>query len=178
MQRNRTMSNRNQGFTLLELVTTLAVLSIVLIVALPTFASAIDSVRERTQVNQLVADIHFARTRAITTRRPVSICAGEAACSGHAKWSGPLSVFDDINGNGTLDDKDTPIRVSTVATNYQWNWKNFRKQPHLTFKPNGTTHSLNGSFVLCRRGMALKKIVINITGRVKLESPNATDRCT
>jgi len=25
--------------------------------------------------------------------------------------------------------------------------------------------------------MALKKVVINITGRVKLESPNATDRC-
>ncbi|MCF0015265.1 GspH/FimT family pseudopilin [Pseudomonas stutzeri] len=172
------MSNRNQGFTLIELIVTLAVLAISIAVAAPVFTATLDSVRERTLLDQLLADIHFARSAAIARRRPVSICTGDEACSGEANWSGPVFIFDDLNGNGALDDGDSPLRGSMIGNNYQWSWSNFRKQPHLTFKPDGTTHSLNGSFVLCRRGMALKKIVINITGRVKLESPNATDRCT
>ncbi len=173
------MSNRNQGFTLIELLITLSVLAIVLAIAIPSFTTTLDSVRQRTQVNQLLADLNFARSRAITSRRPVSVCAGTSGCDGLQDWSGEVLIFNDIDGNGAFDaTDDIALRVTNVSANHSWRWRNFRQQRHITFKPDGTTHSLNGSFILCRQGVALKKIVINITGRTRLAAPTADDLCT
>lgn len=172
------MPNHDQGFTLIELLVTLTVLAIVLTIAIPTFTTSIDSIRQRTQVNQLLADLNFARGRAITSRRPVSICAGVSGCDGIAKWNGQVLIFQDIGGNGGLGADDIPLRITGIAQSYAWQWRNFRKQSHMTYKPDGTTHSLNGSFILCRHGRALRKIVINVTGRARLAAPDANDHCT
>lgn len=177
-KRTRTMPDRDQGFTLIELLVTLAVLAITLTIAVPTFSTTVDSIRQRTQVNQLLADLNFARARAITTRRPVSICAGESKCDGLKKWSGQVIIFDDRDGNGALNEGDVPLRITSIAATHTWNWRNFRKQRHMTYKPDGTTHSLNGTFVLCRQNVKLKKVVINVTGRARLDAPTADDHCT
>lgn len=172
------MLHKDQGFTFIELLITLTLLAIVLAIAIPTFTATADSLRQRTQVNQLLADLNFARSRAITTRRPVSICAGESGCDGLKKWSGQVLIFDDFDGNGALDEGDVTLRTTRIAASHAWNWRNFRKQRHMTYKPDGTTHSLNGSFVLCQHDAALRKIVINITGRSRLAAPTADDHCT
>lgn len=171
------MANRDEGFTLIELLITLAVLAILLAIAIPTFNSSLESVRQRTQVNQLLADLNFARSRAITTRQPVSLCAGESGCEDLAIWSGQVMIFDDLEANGELDETDVTLRITPVASNHTWKWRNFRQQRHMTFKPDGTTHSLNGSFILCRQDAALRKIVINVTGRARLDAPKADDLC-
>lgn len=172
------MPNRDQGFTLIELLVTLTVLAIMLAIAVPSFTESLESTRQRTQVNQLLADLNFARGRAITMRRPVSLCAGALGCDGVAIWSGQILIFDDLEANGTVDEKDVTLRTTPIAASHTWKWRNFRQQKYMTFKPDGTTHSLNGTFVLCRQGAALRKIVINITGRARLDSPNADDLCT
>lgn len=172
------MPDKDQGFTLVELLITLSVLAVVLAMAIPSFGSAINSVQQRTQINQLMTDLNFARGRAITSRRPVSICAGHENCNGARSWSGQIMLFEDLNGNGKLDAEDTLLRISTVNTSHDWTWRNFRQQRHMTFKPDGTTHSLNGTFILCSQRVALKTIVINVTGRARLGTPTADDRCT
>lgn len=172
------MPNRNQGFTLIELLITLTVLAIVLAIAVPTFTSSLESIRQRTQINQLLADLNFARSRAITTQHPVSLCAGATGCENLAIWSGQVLIFEDLDANGTVDVDDVTLRATQVATSHTWKWRNFRQQRHMTFKPDGTTHSLNGTFILCRNSEALKKIVINVTGRTRLAAPNDDDHCT
>ena len=134
------MPDKYQGFTLVELLMTLTVLAVVLAIAIPSFASAIDSVRQRTQINQLVADLNFARSRAITSRRPVSICAGQENCNGTRSWSGQLLTFEDLNGNGRLDEDDASLRISMIDTSLKWTWRNSRKQRHMTFKPQPERH--------------------------------------
>lgn len=171
------MSNRDQGFTLVELLITISILAIVLTMAIPTFSTVTDSIRQRTQVNQLLADLNFARSRAITSRRTVSLCAGQTSCDGVARWKNQIIIFEDVNANGALDNNELPVRVSTLAGSHEWNWGNFRNQRHMSFKPDGTTHSLNGTFTLCRKNQALRKIVINITGRTRLDSPTDNERC-
>lgn len=169
------MPNKDHGFTLIELLITLMLLAVALAVAIPTFSSTIDAARQRTQINQLMTDLNFARSRAITTRRAVSVCAGNEGCNGLRNWSGQILVFDDVNGHGRVN--EAPVRVSTIAARYEWTWRNFRKQGHMTFKPDGTTHSLNGTFILCRKRVAVKKIVINVTGRARLGTPTPKDLC-
>ncbi|MGK9065742.1 GspH/FimT family pseudopilin [Stutzerimonas chloritidismutans] len=172
------MPNQDQGFTLVELLITLTVLAVLLSIAIPTFNSSLESVRQRTLVNQLLADLNFARNRAITTRQPVSICAGAAGCDDQAMWSGHVLIFDDVDGNGAIDESDSTLRTTAVTASHSWKWRNFRQQRYMTFKPDGTTHSLNGTFILCRQNTPLKKIVINLTGRARLDAPEADDLCT
>lgn len=171
------MPDKDQGFTLLELLTKLTLLAVVLAVAIPSFNSALDSARQRTQINQLMSDLNFARSRAITSRHPVSICAGQENCNGSRSWNGQIVIFEDLNGNGKVDTEDVQLRISRVDAGYEWKWRNFRKQRHMTYKPDGTTHSLNGTLILCRHDLALKTIVINITGRARLGTPTADDHC-
>ena len=126
----------------------------------------------------LLADLNFARSRAITSRRPVSMCAGSAGCDDQAMWSGQVLIFDDLDANGTIGEGDLTLRTTAVTAGHSWKWRNFRQQRHMTFKPDGTTHSLNGTFILCRQEMPVRKIVINITGRTRLAPPTADDLCT
>ncbi len=172
------MPNRSQGFTLVELLVTLSVLAIIAGIAIPAMSNLIDSVRQQIHVNQLLADLNFARSRAITSRQTVSLCSGQASCNGMARWKDQIIIFDDTNANGALDDDEQPLRISTVAASHEWNWGNFRNQRYMSFKPDGTTHSLNGTFTLCRKNAALKTVVINITGRTRLDSPTNNDRCS
>lgn len=172
------MPDQDRGFTLVELLIVLTVLAIVLAIAIPSFATSLESIRQRTQVNQLLADLNFARSRAITTRQPVSLCAGATSCENLAIWSDQILVFDDLEANGALDEHDVTLRTTRVAASHTWKWRNFRQQRHMTYKPDGTTHSLNGSFILCHQGIAMRKVVINLTGRARLAAPNAEDHCT
>ena len=172
------MPNRNQGFTLVELLITLSVLAVITAIAVPAMTNLINSIGQQTQVNQLLADLNFARSQAITSRRTVSLCAGETSCNGLARWKSQIIVFEDLDANGALDEHEQPLRISTITANHAWKWGNFRNRRYMSFKPNGTTHSLNGTFTLCRDNEALKAVVINITGRTRLRSPTKDDRCT
>jgi type IV fimbrial biogenesis protein FimT len=77
------------GFTLVELMVTIAVLAILAAIALPNFRSMIRRNGVSTQINALYSDLQYARSEAITTRSFVSLCprsatavAGEKACGG------------------------------------------------------------------------------------------------
>ena len=72
------------GFTLVELVITLAVLAIIVTLALPAFTALVNGNRLTAQANELVADLQAARMEAITRNRPVTLCpsADNATCSG------------------------------------------------------------------------------------------------
>lgn len=172
-----TDNTAHDGFTLIELLVALAVLAILLGIGVPVFGKAVASSRQLTSVNQLVADLNFARSHAITRGRMITLCAGEQACNGSPRWSGRILIFLDANQNGQFDAGDDLVQISELSTSLEWSWSNFRNQPYMSFAPDGTTHSLNGTFTLCRDTSALRTIVINITGRMRLDLPDDDSRC-
>ena len=84
------MQKRQAGFTLMELMVTLAVAGIVLGMAVPNFRSFMLNSRLTSAANDLIVALHAARTEAIKRQLPVAMCAtddaGEAVpeCSGGA----------------------------------------------------------------------------------------------
>lgn len=111
MKRNRTSAVR--GFTLVELMITIAIAAILLVVAIPDFTTTIRRNRASTQTNALVAAIGLARSEAIKRGIPVSVCASanQAACSGNNNWATGWIVFTDSNQDGVIDGNDQPIQV-------------------------------------------------------------------
>lgn len=169
---------RQQAFSLIETLTTLLVLGILLSIATPGLSAYLQNAQQKTQLNQLISALHYARSKAITSGGMVTLCAGDAQCSGSKRWQQQLLLFADGNHNGQLDLGDELYRLEPVAANYSWDWSNFRNQNHMTYKPDGTTHSLNGTFTLCHGGQAKQAVVVNPTGRARLSATTTSERCT
>lgn len=92
-----------KGFTLLELLVTLAVASILVSVGVPSFRGAIMDNRLVRDSNQFVGAINLARSTAVRFQRNATVCAStnyDAAvptCSGNTDWSSGWIVWVDKN---------------------------------------------------------------------------------
>ncbi|MDX1554457.1 MAG: GspH/FimT family pseudopilin [Xanthomonadales bacterium] len=97
------------GFTLVELMVTVVVLSIVLAMAVPSFSSMINRNRLAASANEAVAAFQVARMEAVRRNARVVLCpsANGSACAG-GDWS-RLIVFSDNNGNGSPGDANEEI---------------------------------------------------------------------
>ena len=79
---------KSAGFTLLELMMTLAILAILLAVAIPSFRDTIIHTQRRAALSSINDALALARTEAVTRSAPVILCASanHTACSNQNLW--------------------------------------------------------------------------------------------
>ncbi len=71
----RSCVRRVDGFTLIELMTAIAVLAVMMAIAVPSFSGLINSNRLVTHSNEMVASLQLARSEAIRRNARVEVCA-------------------------------------------------------------------------------------------------------
>jgi len=110
--------NRPSGFTMIELVSVMLIVSILAAVGLPSFNYVTSSNRVSTEVNALVGDLQYARSEAVREGSWVTVCASAdgATCSGTANWQTGWIIFSDLNNNHTFATGDTLLRVKQAFT--------------------------------------------------------------
>lgn len=168
----RALPHANQpGFSLLELLACLALLGIIATQALPPLSAWLDQQRQHLMVRQLMAGIQLARSLAIHSGQLASVCGGQAHCNDQAEWHGGLLVV-----SGPTDAPRVHWR-QPIASGHYWQWSGLRDLPHLSFTAEGTTHALNGTLTLCRQGVAVQQIVLNMTGRARPQRPATGTTC-
>ena len=113
----------SRGFTLIELMVTLAVMAIVLGLAVPGFQSVVNGNRLSAAANELVASLQTARMEAIRRSRRVVVCSSANANAGTDATCATANVdgwitFMDANSDGDFDKVgDTLLRNSTFDGN-------------------------------------------------------------
>lgn len=121
MSRYRTTCSRPgnpDGFTLVELMVTLAVIGILAIIATPSMTDLINNSRVTGQAEELVASMQLARAEAIRRNARVTICAGTGTtCSGSATWDN-WTVFGRDKTSATPN-VDENIRDTAASTSMQ-----------------------------------------------------------
>jgi len=105
-------SDINSGFSLIELLVTIAILAILLAVAVPSFATYLDRSKVDTVSMNLKSDLVSARSEASKTGFRTTLCASddEQQCSG--TFSQGWIVFRDTNGDGTVNNNESILKVS------------------------------------------------------------------
>lgn len=76
----------NKGFTLIEMMVTVAIMAIVATIAAPSFVDMIRNNRVTTAANDVLSAMQLARSEAIRQRRPITVCAGADACTDSTDW--------------------------------------------------------------------------------------------
>lgn len=170
--------SQQRAFSLIEILITLIITSIVFSIATPSLSSAIQSSKQTIHTNQMIGALNYARNKAITSKRMVSLCAGSTSCNNATQWEQQIIIFIDINQDGQFNQTDTLLNTLYLDEIYSWHWSNFRNQKHMSYKPDGTTHSLNGTFTLCMQHLPTRSIVINTSGRARIAAPTNANACT
>lgn len=96
------------GFTLIELMITLAVLAVLVTVAVPAFQDYIHNTRMTTQANELISTFRVARTEATQRREQVAVCRfnnPQKRCDDNERWHEGWAVFTTEDGDFD-EDKD------------------------------------------------------------------------
>lgn len=102
------------GFTLVELMVTLAVGIIILGIGIPAFTGMMASNRTTGYANELIGALRLARSEAVKRGEGVTVCAsnsGNTACSGTNWQNGWLVFTDPDNDRSYAAADDTLIRV-------------------------------------------------------------------
>jgi type IV fimbrial biogenesis protein FimT len=110
-----TMRRRSIGFTLIELMVTVAILSIVLGLGLPSMRDFVVANRLTSDVNSLIGFINYARSEAITRNQSVVICPKSNttnACVNSQFWNEyAIQMFIDEDGSGNRNTGDTLLKT-------------------------------------------------------------------
>lgn len=179
-----------RGVSLIEVVTVLAIVSVLLTLGLPAMWQTHAETRVATRAGDLVAALAMARSEAIRRGVRVSLCktldvAGDPpACSDDASWEQDWLLFVDnthLPGNtlGVLDAEDRLLRVFPAYTGGSMTGgANFAAG--VSYRPNGVSQGIkpggvaglaNGTFTLCDRGLG-GAVLVNVTGRVRVGDAN------
>jgi type IV fimbrial biogenesis protein FimT len=102
---------KQRGFTLLELMITVAVSIILLTIGIPSFVDMIRTNKLTTNVNLFVQTLHLARSEALKAGGG-TLCASKSytACDG-GNWRDGWIIFTDIDGDGSVGVNETIVRV-------------------------------------------------------------------
>lgn len=78
-----------RGFTIFELMITVAVAGVILTIGVPSFLSVIETNRAVTHTNELITSLNLARSEAVRRGAPILVCSStdNATCSGNTDWS-------------------------------------------------------------------------------------------
>lgn len=176
------------GFTLLELLVTLAVIAIVVAFAVPSFNSMILDNRITSAINEVSSLISFARSEA--SKRPggyVTLCptSDNTSCNGTDAWGDGWLIMLDTDGDRTLDASDQVLRVvGELGDGLSLDIDGFtggglfvqfdgRGQPAAA----GTLGASAGTFVVCdgRGDSAARGIVVMVSGQLRAARDEGTD---
>jgi len=114
--------NKNQkGFTLIELMVTVAVAIVVLAVGIPMYDRVIENSRSVSIINQMITDLQLARSEAIKQQLFVSLCTSTtgSSCTGGNDWHDGWIVWVDADDDGVLD---YPSEALVVRDSFDGDW--------------------------------------------------------
>lgn len=172
------------GFTLLELMITVAILAILLAIGIPSFQSAIASSQLTNQTNRIVGALQQARIEAIKRNAHVVMCVSddEETCDSTKSWASGWLIFQDANKNGAQDGGETILAVGQASPSSTTSVGNTNLKSSIRYGADGQLVGVaNGTIRVCKLTRAVqdnaRDIVLNRVGRVATERKDLNGAC-
>lgn len=168
-----------KGFTLAELLITIAVGAVLMALGVPAYTTFIQSTRQTASVNELVATLQSARDLAVARNARVTVCPSSDGDDCDAvSWTEGWIVFQDLDGSGNVDGAETidravdGVAIPSITTG---EFPDF-----LIYRPNGRimvedVADNTGQLTFCdQRGAARARVlIIDVNGRPRTSDKQA-----
>lgn len=164
------------GFSLVELLSVVAITAILVGLALPGFRSALQRQQATSAMHLLATQLAQARNTAITRRMPVTVCPslGDGRCRPEPDWSaGWLAYHDPTRSNQPrspaeilreeIRPSDGPVRIRGSAGRLR-----------VRYQPGGRSGGTNLTLRICTGADLHGEIVVNNLGRTRSRRAHGT----
>ncbi len=162
---------KSKGFTLMELLTTLAVMAIIGSIAIPSFASLVQRQRLDSARQQLMGALMLTRQQAVAQGRSIVLSR-----SGDS-WSNGWAMIVDDNNNGRQDAGETILRSFPALPADLRLAGNQPVASYVRYMPDGQARLTSGAFqagtlTLCHANTAIAgvQLILSIGGRVRQDA--------
>ncbi|MES3009122.1 MAG: GspH/FimT family pseudopilin [Pseudomonadota bacterium] len=159
------------GFTLPELITTLAIVGILSSLATPGLQALTEQKQGDTTLRALADHLALARSSAASYGQTVTFCrsADGLTCSG--SWSDGSIVFTDRNADRQINQDDLLLRSQlTVQLQGNIEWRAFQNRQYLQIEATGFMRYQSGNFTYCPQdgdARNARQLIVNSTGRAR-----------
>lgn len=165
----------NNGFTLIEIMVTVAIVGIMASIALPSFSRLIESNRVNTATNELISNLLLAKSEALKRSSSVTLCpsSNQTTCNGNTDFSTGWIIFLDCGAVGRIDgevigcgnkDEEDIIKVGdSLDSVYMTN----RTLNQITFRYTGRPAGISTFDIGKDSSNKTKEVAINLVGRVR-----------
>lgn len=179
------VSQKYTGFTLLEILIILSIVSIVSGFGLPSINNVLTANKISQQVNQLVGTLAYSRSEAIKRQQRITLCQSidNIKCDKSGDWSHGWILFIDTNRNRVVDEDEKLLHENKPMSQLHINFNGSGgRDGYVVYKSDGSAFP-NGSFIICHPGNkdAAKALIIKHNGRLRTSdktSRGKTIECT
>jgi type IV fimbrial biogenesis protein FimT len=175
------MKNKLHGFTIIELMVSLAILIIAMHFTVSSMKELVLRQRVTTQINSFSGMQRMARQSAIFRQSIVTMCPSRdgITCLKRKYWHEGVLIFVDINADRVVDEKDHIVKFyKTENIDIQITWRAYQNKSYLQFTPNGWTNNQNGTFRFCIANESARynrALIISRSGRIRLSTDSNDD---
>ena len=160
------------GLTLVELVITLALISIVASIVIPELNQFLVNNRNQAAMHELHATLQHARSQAVSRKQTLELCPSPDGKTCSTDWTHPWLLR--VRSSGKLLSHSTAFSGSR-----ELRWAGFSNS--IRFYNIGISPISNGRFFICEDKMISQQLIINKQGRIrwgsKLENQQESTRC-
>lgn len=153
-----------RGFTLFELVTVIAVLSIIVLISTPFFSTLLRENEVYRVYPTLNAILSQSRNQAYSTHQAVALCGSMDGIGCDHNWNSGILIFLDSNQNRAFDSGEVILGYHSLNIKYgalSWRGAGGSRSKVLLFEPQrGRLNMSNGSFWYCAEQPKWHRLVI------------------
>ncbi len=165
------MKVNTDGITLPELLVSMAIISVLISMSLPSYVPVVNQHRADRMMSTLTSALTSARSAAIRHGTWVTVCPSSDGLNCSGTWSDGLVIFLDPErdrippgGNSRLFTAQWP------GNNGELRWRAFGNRQYLQIDALGNLGHQNGNFTWCPASGELKQarqLIINSLGRIR-----------
>ncbi len=157
-------TKKHQGFTLIELMITIAIMAIILTIGIPSLQNLVANNRLATLTNSMIGALNIARSESVKRNQLVVVRKSGS------KWKDGWQVFVDSNKNHNLDGGELVIQKYAALPNDYFINPSSSFSAYVYFRPDGRSNS-NGNFYFCssNKESLFREVVIHNSGRIRID---------
>lgn len=189
--KHQTLPGSSGGFSLPELLATIAIVAVATSVGLPMMRGFIDDAAVSTAADQMLAALNYTRSEAVKRNARVTMCrSGDgatcAAAAASGDWRQGWIIFLDAGDAGALDEDDEILRVQNALPGSGTLLAAGAVADYVSYASNGQARLADGSaqtgaFTACAESAGAKRRRIALTagtGWVGVDILAASANCT